>query len=58
MLCPLSSSTIPIPAVAYTPEDFAARIFHCLGIGRDREFRDASGQPYRIYRGAPIDALL
>ena len=42
----------------YTPEDLAATIFHCLGIGPDREFHDAAGRPYRIYRGTPIRALL
>jgi hypothetical protein len=42
---------------AYTPEDLAATIFHCLGIGPDREFHDAEGRPYRIYRGTPIHAL-
>ena len=41
----------------YTPEDLAATIFHCLGIGPDREFHDAGGRPYRLYRGTPIDAL-
>ena len=43
---------------AFTPEDLAATIFHCLGIGPDREFHDSSGRPYRIYRGQPIHALL
>jgi hypothetical protein len=43
---------------AYTPEDLAATIFHCLGIGPDREFHDAAGRPYRIYRGMPIRPLL
>ncbi len=43
---------------AYTPEDLAATIFHCLGIGRDREFHDSTGRPYRVYRGQPIQALL
>lgn len=43
---------------AYTPEDLAATIFHCLGIGPDREFHDTSGRPYRVYRGRPIYALL
>jgi Protein of unknown function (DUF1501) len=43
---------------AYTPEDLAATIFHCLGIGSDREFHDKAGRPYRIYRGQPIQALL
>ncbi|MBS0260564.1 MAG: DUF1501 domain-containing protein [Planctomycetes bacterium] len=43
---------------AYTPEDLAATIFHCLGIGPDREFYDASNRPYRIYRGEPISAVL
>ncbi|MGD9855021.1 MAG: DUF1501 domain-containing protein [Planctomycetaceae bacterium] len=43
---------------AYTPEDLSATIFHCLGIGSDREFHDAAGRPYRIHRGTPIHALL
>jgi hypothetical protein len=43
---------------AYTPEDLAATIFHCLGVGADREFHDAADRPYRIYRGNPIAALL
>ena len=43
---------------AYTPEDLAATLFHCLGIGPDREFHDDAGRPYRIYRGRPIKALL
>lgn len=43
---------------AYTPEDLAATIFHCLGVGRDREFHDTSGRPYQIYRGQPIQPLL
>jgi hypothetical protein len=43
---------------AYTPEDLAATIFHCLGIGPDREFHDAANRPYRIYRGEPIAAVL
>lgn len=43
---------------AYTPEDLAATIFHCLGIGADREFHDQTGRPYRIYRGEPIRALV
>ena len=42
---------------AYTPEDLAATIFHCLGIGRDREFHDNTGRPYRVYRGQPIGQL-
>jgi hypothetical protein len=44
--------------LACAPEDLAATIFHCLGIGPDREFHDSSGRPYRIYRGQPIHALL
>jgi len=43
---------------AYTPEDLAATIFHCLGIGPESEFHDASDRPYRVYRGTPIKALL
>lgn len=48
-----------LPATeAFTPEDLAATIFHCLGIGRDREFHDHTGRPYRVYRGQPIRELL
>lgn len=48
-----------LPATeAYTPEDLAATIFHCLGIGPDREFHDPTGRPYRVYRGQPIRPLL
>jgi hypothetical protein len=43
---------------AYTPADLAATIFHLLGIGPEREFFDAQGRPYWIYRGQPIQALL
>lgn len=43
---------------AYTPADLAATIFHLLGIGTDREFQDAAGRPYRIYRGQAIRELL
>ncbi len=43
---------------AYTPEDLAATIFHCLGIGPDREFHDTTGRPYHVYRGQPIRPLL
>ena len=42
----------------YTPEDLAATIFHCLGIGPDQEFHDATGRPYRVYRGQPIRDLI
>jgi len=43
---------------AYTPEDLAATIFHLLGIGPEREFHDAEGRPFRVYRGQPIAALI
>jgi hypothetical protein len=47
-----------LPATeAFTPEDLAATIFHCLGIGPDREFHDSTGRPYRVYRGHPIVEL-
>jgi hypothetical protein len=42
---------------AYTPADLAATIFQQLGIGPEREFHDAAGRPYRIWRGEPIAAL-
>ncbi len=43
---------------AHTPADLAATIFHCLGVGPNREFHDSSGRPYHIYQGQPIRALL
>jgi hypothetical protein len=43
---------------AYTPTDLAATIFHLMGIGPEREFLDAQGRPYRIYRGQPIAGLV
>jgi hypothetical protein len=43
---------------AFTPADLAATIFHLLGVGPDREFHDANGRPYGIYRGVPIRGLL
>lgn len=47
-----------LPATeAFTPEDLAATIFHCLGIGPEREFHDSNGRPYRVYRGQPIGEL-
>ena len=52
-----SQGGLPITE-AYTPEDLAATIFHCLGIGREREFHDSTGRPYRVYRGQPIQSLL
>jgi hypothetical protein len=42
---------------AYTPADLTATIFQQMGIGRDREFHDSAGRPYRIYRGQPINEL-
>jgi hypothetical protein len=43
---------------AFTPEDLAATIFHCLGIPRDQVFHDPGGRPHQIYRGQPIAGLL
>ncbi|WP_010586702.1 DUF1501 domain-containing protein [Schlesneria paludicola] len=42
---------------AYTPADLAATIFQQLGIGPDCEFHDATGRPFRVYRGEPIRGL-
>lgn len=52
-----SHGGIPI-SDAHTAADFAATIFHLLGISSDREFRDDAGRPHRIYRGQPIFELL
>ena len=40
-----------------TPENFAATIYHALGIPRDATWQDASGRPYHVYQGSPIRGL-
>lgn len=40
-----------------TPENFAATIFHVLGIPPDAMWYDASNRPHRIYYGTPIHGL-
>lgn len=41
-----------------TPQDLHATIYHCLGISRDTEIRDAQGRPLPICRGEPVKAIL
>jgi hypothetical protein len=41
-----------------TPQDLHATIYHCLGIPRDTEIRDAQGRPLPICRGEPVKAIL
>ena len=40
-----------------TPENFAATIYHALGIPRDAHWHDIVGRPYPVYLGDPIGGL-
>lgn len=41
-----------------TPEDFAATIYHCLGIPSTAAWHDSAERPHPIYFGEPIAGLL
>jgi uncharacterized protein (DUF1501 family) len=40
------------------PENFAATIYHALGVPRTAEWHDATGRPYPVYQAEPIHGLL
>lgn len=39
------------------PENFAATIYHCLGLPRSSHYRDELDRPHFIYHGEPIGGL-
>jgi len=41
-----------------TPAQFAATIYHALGIRPDTEIVDTLGRPYRVAEAEPLAALL
>jgi hypothetical protein len=41
----------------YTPADFAATLYHSLGVDPETEVRDQFGRLLRLCTGSPIDAL-
>lgn len=41
-----------------TPENFAATIYHALGLPRDAAWHNSDGRPHFIYHDAPIAGLL
>lgn len=41
-----------------TPGDFAATLYHLLGVGDDVVVRDQLGRPHQLYAGRPIRELL
>jgi hypothetical protein len=41
-----------------TPENFAATIYHALGVPRNAVWHDVSGRPHPVYQADPIDGLL
>ena len=45
-------------ADAHTPEDFAATMFHALGIPRDATWYDDQARPHHVYHGNPILQLM
>jgi hypothetical protein len=40
------------------PENFAATIYHALGIPRGTNWHDTTGRPYHIYQANPIEGLM
>lgn len=42
---------------AQSPENFAATIYHALGIPREAEWHDLAGRPYPVYQAEPIEGL-
>lgn len=40
-----------------TPENFAATIYHALGIPPDAHWHDATNRPYPVYEARPIERL-
>jgi hypothetical protein len=41
-----------------SPADFAATLYHCLGVAPDAEIADRLGRPVRVVEGRPVAALL
>jgi hypothetical protein len=41
-----------------SPADFAATLYHCMGVPTDAEMTDRLGRPQRVCTGKPIKALL
>jgi hypothetical protein len=41
-----------------TPENFAATIYHALGIPRTAEWHDSTNRPYPVYLAEPIRGLM
>ena len=41
-----------------TPENFAATIYHALGIPENAVWKDTAGRPYHVYQADPIAGLM
>ena len=41
-----------------SPENFAATIYHALGIPRHAKWHDALNRPYHVYQADPIKGLM
>jgi Protein of unknown function (DUF1501) len=54
-----SDSNAAYPATpAFSPADFTATIYHCLGIDPHAESHDQGGRPFALSRGTPIAELV
>ena len=54
-----SDSLAAYPAAnPHGPEDFAATLYHLLGVPRDTELHDMLGRPHQLVTGRPIDGIL
>ena len=54
-----SDSIAAYPATpAFSPADFTATIYHCLGIDPHAESHDQGGRPFALSRGTPIAELV
>lgn len=41
-----------------TPENFAATIYHALGVPHDAQWHDVTGRPHHVYMAEPIKGLM
>jgi hypothetical protein len=51
-----SDATASYPASnPATPQDYAATLFHALGVPHDQTLLDANGRPHAVYGGRPLE---
>ena len=58
-VCGASDASAAYPVgTAYRPGDFAATVYHLLGIPPETAIEDSTGRPHRLIVGRPIPGLL